>query len=218
MNAHATGTDQSRTKSAYALQWNRFRIVRPEEDRATFRGRTGLAPGDLSGRRVLDAGCGMGRYLRVAAEGGPGLLVGLDLSGADESGFEATTRSGFGGESYGGSVYGGDPYGGSTYANWAIPQWSYNAPNRMPSYGVIAGLSGTVEGTVTWAGAPPPKVTTACGPIDNPTLRLGTDRAVRGALVYIEKVVVGRPTPYFSRPAAIGGVVAKHGCVLAPAA
>ena len=35
-------TDQTRTKSAYALQWNRFRIVRPEEDRATFRNRTGL--------------------------------------------------------------------------------------------------------------------------------------------------------------------------------
>lgn len=77
-----TAPDQSRTKSAYALQWNRFRIVRPEEDRATFRNRTGLAPADLAGATVLDAGCGMGRYLRVAAEGGPRALVGLDLSGA----------------------------------------------------------------------------------------------------------------------------------------
>jgi SAM-dependent methyltransferase len=75
-------TDQSRTKSAYALQWNRFRILRPEEDRATFRNRTGLSPDDLAGKVVLDGGCGMGRYLRVAAEGAPGLLVGLDLSGA----------------------------------------------------------------------------------------------------------------------------------------
>ena len=82
MTPTSTPTDQSRTKSAYALQWNRFRIVRPEEDRATFRNRTGLAPEDLSGRVVLDAGCGMGRYLRVAAEGGPRLLVGLDLSEA----------------------------------------------------------------------------------------------------------------------------------------
>jgi SAM-dependent methyltransferase len=77
-----TSVDQSRTKSAYALQWNRFRIIRPEEDRATFRNRTGLAPDGLAGKTVLDAGCGMGRYLRVAAEGRPGLLVGLDLSGA----------------------------------------------------------------------------------------------------------------------------------------
>jgi SAM-dependent methyltransferase len=74
-----TSTDQSRTKSAYGLQWNRFRIIRPDEDRATFRNRTGLADG-LAGAAVLDAGCGMGRYLRVAAEGKPRVLVGMDLS------------------------------------------------------------------------------------------------------------------------------------------
>lgn len=74
-----TAAGQDRTKSAYALQWNRFRIVRPEEDRATFRNRTGLEPADLDGRLVLDAGCGMGRYLRVAAGAGA-RVVGLDLS------------------------------------------------------------------------------------------------------------------------------------------
>ncbi len=64
----AESLDQSRTRSAYSLQWNRFRIVRPDEDRATFRNRTGLTAADLAGATVLDAGCGMGRYLRVAAE------------------------------------------------------------------------------------------------------------------------------------------------------
>jgi len=78
----AAVADQSRTKRAYGLQWNRYRIVRPEEDRATFRDRTGLTRADLAGRDVLDAGCGMGRYLRVAAEGAPARLVGLDLSAA----------------------------------------------------------------------------------------------------------------------------------------
>ena len=72
--------DQTRTKTAYALQWNRFRILRPEEDRATFRNRTGLSAADLAGKVVLDGGCGMGRYLRIAAELGPALLVGIDLS------------------------------------------------------------------------------------------------------------------------------------------
>src|SRR5205823_3545554 len=39
--------DQTRTQSAYGLQWNRFRILRPEEDRATFWNRTRLARADL---------------------------------------------------------------------------------------------------------------------------------------------------------------------------
>ncbi len=83
VNAGAsTSADQSRTKSAYGLQWNRFRILRPEEDRVTFRNRTGLDEAALAGALVLDAGCGMGRYLRVAAEAGPRLVVGLDLSAA----------------------------------------------------------------------------------------------------------------------------------------
>jgi hypothetical protein len=47
--------DQERTKSTYGLQWNRFRIIRADEDRATFRTRTGLYPIDLEGQLVLDA-------------------------------------------------------------------------------------------------------------------------------------------------------------------
>lgn len=85
-----TELDQSRTKSAYALQWNRFRIVRPEEDRATFRNRTGLKPEDLAGRIVLDAGCGMGRYLRTAADSEARLVVGMDLSRAVEAARDLT--------------------------------------------------------------------------------------------------------------------------------
>lgn len=81
MKTDPTTTAQDRTKAAYGLQWNRFRILRPEEDRATFFNRTGFAPGDLDGATVLDAGCGMGRYLRVAGEAGA-RLVGLDLSEA----------------------------------------------------------------------------------------------------------------------------------------
>ncbi|WP_169976252.1 class I SAM-dependent methyltransferase [Tautonia rosea] len=72
---------QSRTISTYSLQWNRYRILRPEEDRATFRNRTGLTGADLAGSLVLDGGCGMGRYVRVAAEAGA-RVVGIDLSEA----------------------------------------------------------------------------------------------------------------------------------------
>jgi SAM-dependent methyltransferase len=73
---------QSRTQAAYGLQWNRFRIIRTDEDRATFRNRTGLGTSDLAGKLVLDAGCGMGRYLRIAAESPARLIVGVDLSQA----------------------------------------------------------------------------------------------------------------------------------------
>ncbi len=82
--------DQSRTKSTYGLQWNRYRIIRPEEDRATFHNRTGLEPGDLAGALVLDAGCGMGRYLRIAADSPADLVVGLDLSQAVTAARELT--------------------------------------------------------------------------------------------------------------------------------
>jgi SAM-dependent methyltransferase len=73
---------QTRTKRAYGLQWNRYRIIRPEEDRVTFFNRTGLTDSDLNSQVVLDAGCGMGRYLRIAAETRARLIIGLDLSEA----------------------------------------------------------------------------------------------------------------------------------------
>jgi SAM-dependent methyltransferase len=84
--------DQERTKSTYGLQWNQFRIIRPDEDRATFYNRTGLNPIDLEGQLVLDAGCGMGRYLRIAAESSASLIVGLDLSNAVVAARDLTTE------------------------------------------------------------------------------------------------------------------------------
>ena len=123
----------------------------------------------------------------------------------------------YGGDAYGGGMYGGDPYGGSTYASWVVPQWNYTAPNRMPRYEVAQGLSGAIEGTVKWTGAAPGTVTSACGAIDNPTLRVGNDKGMRGVVVYIERTSVGRPTPYYGRPASVGGMLAKRGCALVPA-
>jgi len=73
-------SNQSRTQSAYGLQWNRFRIIRTDEDRVTFRNRTGFDSREIAGQVVLDAGCGMGRYLRIAAESPARLIVGVDLS------------------------------------------------------------------------------------------------------------------------------------------
>jgi SAM-dependent methyltransferase len=83
-------TDQSRTKTAYGLQWNRFRIIRDPEDRATFFNRTGLSTEFLDGKLVLDAGCGMGRYLRIAAGEPCRHIVGMDLSRAVEAARDLT--------------------------------------------------------------------------------------------------------------------------------
>lgn len=132
--------------------------------------------------------------------------------------WESTYPYAYGGAIYGGAPYGGSIYGGATYASWVVPQWTYSPPSRMPRYNVLGNLSGSIEGSVTWVGAPPAKVTTPCGSIDHPTLHVGTDKAARGVIVYIEKVAVGRAVPYYTRPVSVGGTVAKRGCAFAPAA
>jgi len=109
----------------------------------------------------------------------------------------------------------GDPYGGAIDPAGPPPWVHPNAP-RPPHYNATAGLTGAIEGTVTWRGAPPPPLTTACGAID-PSVRVGANNTVGGVLVYIEHIDVGRAMPSYGRPASVGGTIAKHGCVLAPA-
>lgn len=119
-------------------------------------------------------------------------------------------------EAFGGETYGGDAYGGATYATYAPPPWGYPAVNRMPHYQQKAGLAAAIEGTITWRGAIP-KVTSACGTID--PIAVGAERGLAGVLVYIEKFTVGRvllSSLGEQRPALVGGVVVKRGCVLAP--
>lgn len=112
---------------------------------------------------------------------------------------------------------GGDTYGGATYAGYVVPPWSYPAVDRTPGYVVEAGLTGAIEGTITWRGALP-VVASACGPIVPLDIAPGTHR-VAGVLVYIETLRVGRIPPHRlgdQRPATVGGVVAKRGCALVP--
>ena len=150
-----------------------------------------------------------------------------DDSDDNISGFDDDTRRSralaygysYGGNSYGGDPYGGNPYGGASYAGWRMPQWNYSTPSRTPHYQINVGLTGSIEGAVTWNGPPAQKLASSpCGPMDNPTLRVSTDKRMRGVIVFIEKITVGRPTPYYTRPATVGGLLAKHGCTLVPAA
>ncbi len=68
---------------SFGRQWNRYDVARDEEDEAVFRVKTGLDPRDLKGARVLDAGCGGGRYARLLGSYGA-TVVGVDLSNAVE--------------------------------------------------------------------------------------------------------------------------------------
>src|SRR5579883_787181 len=73
--------------ASFGRQWNRYDVARDEEDEATFPVKTGVAPRDLSGLLVLDAGCGGGRYARLAGRHGA-RVVGVDLSAAVEKAAE----------------------------------------------------------------------------------------------------------------------------------
>ncbi len=69
--------------ASFGRQWNRYDVLRPEEDEATFRVKTGIAATELAGRLVLDAGCGGGRYTRLVGAHGAH-VVAVDLSTAVE--------------------------------------------------------------------------------------------------------------------------------------
>ena len=69
--------------ASFGLQWNRYEVAHDDEDRATFSSKTGVSLEELSGLRVLDAGCGGGRYCKVAAEAGA-IVTGADHSTAVE--------------------------------------------------------------------------------------------------------------------------------------
>ncbi|HEX3763227.1 MAG TPA: hypothetical protein VHW23_31250 [Kofleriaceae bacterium] len=149
--------------------------------------------------------------------------------GSDASPFAAHRRRArpeadpYGGDAYGDASDGDAPDGAADSAGAGAtadtgapiaPQGGLRA--ALPRYTPTTGLTGAIEGTVTWRGAPPPPLTTACGAIDNPGVHVAANRAVAGVLVYIEHVEIGRTLPSFGRPAVVGGIIAKRGCVLGP--
>ena len=118
-----------------------------------------------------------------------------------------------------GDPYGGDPYGGAAAADDDSVPAAALAPADPPArrYHAVAGLTGIVEGTVRWRGAPPPPLDTACGTIARPAPRVSAEHTVGGVLVTIEPLATGRVLPSFARAASVGGTLAKRGCALAPA-
>jgi SAM-dependent methyltransferase len=73
---------QDYTKS-FGFQWNTFDVQRVDDDRDIFKVKTSAYPDELKGLRVLDAGCGGGRYAYLVGKAGA-TLEAIDLSSAVE--------------------------------------------------------------------------------------------------------------------------------------
>ena len=67
--------------ASFGRQWNKYEVAHDDEDRATFQAKTGISLSELAGLRVLDAGCGGGRYSKVCGAAGAA-VVGADHSAA----------------------------------------------------------------------------------------------------------------------------------------
>jgi SAM-dependent methyltransferase len=80
-----------RTAETFGFQWTTFDVSDRAEDSAVFLEKTGLSPDALTGKLVLDAGCGGGRYAKLLGEAGA-QVVALDLSSAVLHAREVTAR------------------------------------------------------------------------------------------------------------------------------
>ena len=72
--------DDQHLKS-FGDQWTTYEVAHDDEDKATFAAKTGIQLEQLDGLRVLDAGCGGGRYSRICGEAGA-TVIGADHSRA----------------------------------------------------------------------------------------------------------------------------------------
>jgi SAM-dependent methyltransferase len=72
----------AQTAGAFGWQWQSFTEQYPEFHDEFLEWLSPVAPEDFRGKRVLDAGCGKGRHVLLAAGFGAEHVVGLDLSSA----------------------------------------------------------------------------------------------------------------------------------------
>lgn len=64
---------------SFGDQWTTYEVAHEDEDIATFAAKTGVDVSKLKGLRVLDAGCGGGRYSKICA------AAGAEVTGADHT-------------------------------------------------------------------------------------------------------------------------------------
>lgn len=86
---HALNADQSRTRDSFGYEWTELYPTHgqtPDEwqaERDIFLEYTRTVPSDFRGKLVLDAGCGNGRYAKLANDWGA-RVVAVDISAAVE--------------------------------------------------------------------------------------------------------------------------------------
>jgi SAM-dependent methyltransferase len=80
---------QKNTQESFGYQWLRYDYHDDSEDREIFLSDSQLSEKELRGKVILDAGCGMGRYTRVAGQMG-GEIIGVDLSQSILKAFQKT--------------------------------------------------------------------------------------------------------------------------------
>ena len=76
---------QRKTSAAFGWQWQHFVEMHPEFEAQFLDWLHPIEPDFFRGKRVLDAGCGIGRHAYYAASYGAREVVALDLSGAVET-------------------------------------------------------------------------------------------------------------------------------------
>jgi SAM-dependent methyltransferase len=79
--------DEESYAESFGLQWTTFSREQLDNNRLhdserRLRQETGLFPEKIAGKMILDAGCGMGRFLDIVSRDGAALAVGVDLSSA----------------------------------------------------------------------------------------------------------------------------------------
>jgi SAM-dependent methyltransferase len=81
-------TLHSSTKGSFGYQWLKYRVTDHQENRDHLFRRTMEKPGTLAGKIFFEAGCGMGRYLKVFTDEKGSEVIGLDLSLAVNRAYE----------------------------------------------------------------------------------------------------------------------------------
>ncbi len=89
-DAPPRGVADAMTRRRFGFEWSRYPTCLEDEEENIFFEETQLEPHMLRDRLTLDAGCGMGRFTRIAGKQG-GEVIGIDLS---ESVFTAAQVTG----------------------------------------------------------------------------------------------------------------------------